>query len=213
MTPPSPVYAQADPKKSSHMADQNTAQESQSSYKVSFDGFSKNFPKVRPSSGAPVEIVYVNFRDDHELVIAAAHAIAKKIPLGTELIVILGDQANGLGVLVATQAKLPWIIIKNKEGIEGVSKKIAYSSITSGSKKMFLSPLQLEAIKGKKVVIMDDVISTGSTVKAAASLIGDSVQKILGFMCVFTEEVQHTEINGIPVTSLGHLPVFPLKRA
>jgi adenine phosphoribosyltransferase len=182
-------------------------------YPVAFGSYKMDAPLMRPKPSSPFEIAYINFRDDHELVIAAALELSKKVPKGTEAIVILGDKSNGLGVLMANALKLPWIILTSKETPEGSVKIVSYNSITSGNKKMHINKSQLEKLKGKKIIVLDDVISTGGTIRAAIELLKESTAKIQGIMCAFTEEDDRTVIDRHPIIKLGHLPVFPVKRA
>ena len=181
---------------------------SKTTYTIAFDAFLKVYDTVQASENSPVDIVYTNFRDDMDLVKAAAQALARRIPSGTELIVILGDKANGLGVLVATQANLPWIILTNKPTPEGVCKHVSYSSITSGHKTMFMSKTLCEKIRNKKIILLDDVISSGGTMKAALDLVKESGAYIQGIFCAFTENIQRQNLKGYSITSLGHLPIF-----
>lgn len=185
----------------------------QKTYPIAFGSYKMDAPLMRPKPSSSFEIAYINFRDDHELVIAAALELSKKIPKGTEAIVILGDKSNGLGVLLSNTLKLPWIILTSKETPEGSVKVVSYNSITSGNKKMHINKSQLEKLKGKKIIILDDVISTGGTMRAALELLKESTAKIQGIMCAFTEEDDRTVIDRHPIIKLGHLPVFPIKRA
>jgi adenine phosphoribosyltransferase len=60
-------------------------------------------------------------------------------------------------------------------------------------------------VEGKRIVLLDDVISTGSTLKGLRLLMERAGATIVGEMAVFTE--------GDPgdwshVRALGHLPIF-----
>lgn len=154
----------------------------------------------------------MNFRDDGELNKAAAAAMAEKIPEGTEVVVILGDKANILGAFMAEKAGLPWIVLVTKKLPEGnFAKSSVFQSITTPGtdKTIYISEKQATAIRGKKVVIMDDVISTGATMKAGIEVVIKAGARIQGIMCAFTEDKPVTELSGHPVISLGNIPVYP----
>ena len=57
----------------------------------------------------------------------------------------------------------------------------------------------------KNVVLLDDVISTGSTLQGLRMLINKADAKIVGEMAVFTEGPPD---DWSQVIALGHLPIF-----
>lgn len=186
--------------------------ETPSTHKIEFPGFSKEYTVMSTSSTSPVNIVYVNFRDDADLNKAAAKAMAEKIPQGTEAVVILGDKANILGAFMAEKAGLPWIVLVTKKLPEGTfAKSSVFQSITTPGtdKTIYISEKQAHAIRGKKVVIMDDVISTGATMKAGIEVVIKAGARIQGIMCAFTEDKPIAELSGHKVISLGNIPVYP----
>jgi len=63
----------------------------------------------------------------------------------------------------------------------------------------------LRLIEGKKVLVVDDVISTGSTLEAMRKLMEMAGAIIVKEVAIFTEG-DPKEWGGI--TSLGHLPLF-----
>lgn len=185
-----------------------------STYTVAFDGFQKTYPVVKPKPESPVNIVYINFRDDNAIVQAAAKALSTKIPKNVSHMVVLGDKANGLGVLVACESQCPWIILTAKETPIPTQDYIHYGSITSGDKTLYLNKQQAEALQGKTVVILDDVISTGGTMRAAVQLLRRNNINVHSVMCVATEGKDITSFNpgddtsDLPLVKLTHLPVF-----
>jgi adenine phosphoribosyltransferase len=58
---------------------------------------------------------------------------------------------------------------------------------------------------GKKVVIVDDVISTGSTLQGMRLLVQKAGANVVGEAAIFTEG-ERAKWNNI--IALGHLPVF-----
>ncbi len=176
---------------------------------VAFNGFEQEYPVVcaSPSENAP-RVAYINFREDLDMLRAASKALAKMIPVDTEAIVALGDKANGLATLVALKKSLPLIILTNKATLEGTLHTTSYASITSGHKKMFISPMQAEKIYSKKTVLLDDIISTGSSMKTALQLCKQAGAKIQAILCAGTEGEHRTHFENLPLKSLFHLPVY-----
>jgi adenine phosphoribosyltransferase len=69
----------------------------------------------------------------------------------------------------------------------------------------FLDEKRLDLMKGKNVVIVDDVISTGSTLQAMRQIVEKAGSKISAEAAIFTEG---EEAKWAGIISLGHLPVF-----
>lgn len=184
------------------------------SHTVEFPGFRKEYrlrlPRV--SSKAKVQLVYTNFRDDRELVIACARELGKLIPAGTEYLVILGDKANGFATLMAVELNIPWVILTSKLTLEAVWHSMPYRSITSGMKMMYLSEEQVDKIHEKKVILVDDVLSSGDSMDTAVRLCRSHAGALVqGIACPFTEGTKRTEFMGYPMYTLGHLPLYDLE--
>ncbi len=60
-------------------------------------------------------------------------------------------------------------------------------------------------MKGKRVVIMDDVISTGSTLQGMRLLLQKAGSNVVAEAAIFTEGER---AKWADIVSLGHLPVF-----
>jgi|GEM_PF-1282912 len=190
---------------------------SPSTFTVRIGNFKKDYSYVQPK-GSPVKISFLDFRNDAELINATAAALADQMVNDAELLIVLGDQANILGAKITETLKvtkkknIPWMIINGKESPHGSFATVKYSSITSGNKTMHLSNHLVNQIKGKKVVIFDDVISTGGTMRAAIELIKKAGGEIRAIMCGFTEEKQRSDFEGYNLIKLGHLEVVPSDR-
>ena len=79
-------------------------------------------------------------------------------------------------------------------------------SITTGKPQtLILDEKDIPLVKGKKAAIVDDVISTGSTLKGMRSILEKAGAHIALEAAIFTEgdpdEWSH-------IIALGHLPVF-----
>lgn len=111
----------------------------------------------------------------------------------------------------------------------------ASSTSPEMTKRLYIDPALLPRVVGKRVVIVDDVINTGTTMMAAIQLLQNVGAIIVGIVVVLTEgydweqqiphtvsikcinEKQQTEKLGsdetipdhfIPLKSLGHIPIF-----
>ncbi len=79
-------------------------------------------------------------------------------------------------------------------------------SITTGHPQtLFLDEKDREFVQGKPVVIVDDVISTGSTLEGMRALMEKAGATVAAEAAIFTEgDLEKWK----DIVSLGHLPVF-----
>ncbi|MDR1078114.1 MAG: hypothetical protein LBL55_05570 [Propionibacteriaceae bacterium] len=82
------------------------------------------------------------------------------------------------------------------------------SITTSAPQKFYLGKDRYEMLRGRRVCVVDDVVSTGGTMGAFFDLARRVGFEIGLIACVLTEGVERTEFNGVPLLSLGHIP-FP----
>jgi adenine phosphoribosyltransferase len=79
-------------------------------------------------------------------------------------------------------------------------------SITTGKPQtLYLDGKDRHLVEGKNAVLLDDVISTGSTLRGLRLLMQLANAPIVGEMAVFTEG---DDGDWSQVIALGHLPVF-----
>jgi adenine phosphoribosyltransferase len=79
-------------------------------------------------------------------------------------------------------------------------------SITTGKPQiLILDEKDRELLQDSHVVLVDDVISTGSTLKGMRALIGEARAEVAAEAAIFTEG----DPGSWPgVVALGHLPLF-----
>lgn len=79
-----------------------------------------------------------------------------------------------------------------------------YQAVTHAEEKtLYMSIDDYNYIKGKEVLIIDDVVSSGASVEALKALIGDIAKKV-DVLCVFKE----SNVYKGEVYSLSKLPLF-----
>jgi adenine phosphoribosyltransferase len=79
-------------------------------------------------------------------------------------------------------------------------------SITTGSpQSLYLDEKDRELMKGKKVVLLDDVVSTGSTLSGMQQVVEKAEAQAVAVAAILTEGAQERWSN---ILSLGHLPLF-----
>jgi len=88
----------------------------------------------------------------------------------------------------------------------GDALKAETLSITTGQPQLLiLDEKDVEMMKGKKVVILDDVISTGSTLQGMRMILDKAGSQVVAEAAIFTEG---DRAQWMHIISLGHLPLF-----
>ncbi|KKS14292.1 hypothetical protein A2617_03805 [Candidatus Daviesbacteria bacterium RIFOXYD1_FULL_41_10] len=137
-------------------------------------------------------------------------SLAKKLPKEISAIVTPEVKSICLAYEMSKVLKVPYIVLRktlkpymvNSIGIEVLS-------ITTGKpQNLFLDGKDRKKIRGKKVMLLDDVISTGETLKGMRALMKKAGAKIAAEAAVFTEGEENFWKE---VVSLGHLPLFKSK--
>lgn len=174
-------------------------------YTVSIAGVER---KLRLMEVAPgVRIAVLNILGDTELVQAAAKALAGMLPQGTEYLVTAEAKSIPLVYALSVESKLPYVVLrKSHKPYMGDALSAETLSITTNKPQtLFLDEKDRNAIQGKRVVLVDDVISTGSTLQGMRLIMGKAGAQVIAETAIFTEGDRAKWNN---VIALGHLPVF-----
>ena len=123
-------------------------------------------------------------------------AEAKSIPLAYEMAKLAGMN----DYVIARKAKKMYM--KNIVEVE------VASITTAGKQHLYLGQTEVDKVKGKRVLIVDDVISTGSSPKAMEELVKKAGGNIVGKMAVLTEG---DAMERPDITALHKLPLFDEK--
>lgn len=155
-----------------------------------------------------LKIAILNILGDTEFVEACAKALADKISC-VEYDVLVTAEAKSIPLahaLSVCTAK-PYVILrKSYKPYMGDALRAETLSITTGEPQtLYLDEKDREMIVGKRVVILDDVISTGSTLQGMRLLLQKAGASVVAEAAIFTEGERAKWAN---IYSLGHLPVF-----
>lgn len=159
--------------------------------------------EVNPST----KIALFNILGETSLVRQIAKSLAKKIPKRAEIIATPEVKSVCLAYELSHQLKIPYVVIRKtlKPYMVG-SLGVEILSITTGKPQMlWLDGKDVELIKHKNVLLVDDVISTGSTLEGLRKLMQKARATVIAESAVFTEGDKK---KWSKVISLGHLPVF-----
>jgi adenine phosphoribosyltransferase len=164
--------------------------------------------KLRLMEVAPgVRIAVLNILGDTELVQASARALAEKLPKDVDFLVTAEAKSIPLAYALSVEARLPYIVLrKSHKPYMGDALSAETLSITTNKPQtLFLDEKDRESIKGKNVVLVDDVISTGSTLQGMRLIMQKAGANVIAEAAILTEGDRAKWNN---VIALGHLPVF-----
>jgi len=155
-----------------------------------------------------LKIAILNILGDTEFVQVCAKELAKKLK-DTEYDALVTAEAKSIPLAYALSAetKKPYVVLrKSYKPYMGDALKAETLSITTGQPQtLLLDEKDRELIDGGKVVIVDDVISTGSTLQAMRMILNKAGASVVAEAAIFTEG-DRAQWNNI--ISLGHLPLF-----
>ena len=144
---------------------------------------------------------------DQELTVACARELLKKAP---EYDYILTAEAKGIPLAheMARQAGDAKYILARKGPklyMQNIFSVTVNSITTAKEQKLYLDGADAALMKGKKILIVDDVISTGESLKALEALVEKAGGIIAGRMAVLAEgDAQNRE----DLIYLEKLPLF-----
>lgn len=155
-------------------------------YKMIIAGLERELP-LCPLNDKLDIAAFVMF-SDVEITVASAEELLKKCP---EFDVILTAESKGipLGYEMARQSGKPYVVARKSVKLY-MSNPVAVTvkSITTESEQtLYLSAEKAEMIKGKNVLLVDDVISTGESLKAMEQLVESAGGKISAKAAVLAE--------------------------
>ena len=155
-----------------------------------------------------LRIAILNILGDTELVQASGIALAEKLK-NREYVLLVTAEAKSipLAYALSVETKKPYVVLrKSYKPYMGDAIRAETLSITTGQPQtLILDEKDRDLVKGKKVVIVDDVISTGSTLQGMRMILSRAGANVVGEAAILTEGEKSQWLN---IISLGHLPVF-----
>ena len=179
---------------------------SRETYNIEIAGLKRKLRLFEIKPG--LRIAILNILGDTELVQACARALAKKLK-DTKYDVLVTAEAKSIPLAYALSVvtKKPYIILrKTYKPYMGAALTTETLSITTGQPQMLvLDEKDIKGIQKKKVVLVDDVISTGSTLQGMRMLMEKAGAKVVAEAAILTEG---DRAQWMHILSLGHLPLF-----
>ena len=144
---------------------------------------------------------------DQELTVACARELLARAP---EYDYIITAEAKGIPLAheMARQTNAPRYFLARKNPklyMSGVFESSVKSITTAKEQTLYLDTADAQLMKGKRILIVDDVISTGESLLALEALVEKAGGKIVGRMAVLAEgDAQDRE----DLIYLEKLPLF-----
>ena len=175
-------------------------------YDIEIAGLKRSLRKFEIKPG--LKIAILNILGDTELVQACAKALDAKLQaLQYDIIVTAEAKSIPLAYALSVETRKPYVILrKSYKPYMGAALIAETLSITTGEPQtLIMDEKDQEEVRGKRAVIVDDVISTGSTLQGMRMLMEKAGAKVVGEAAILTEGERAKWSN---IISLGHLPLF-----
>jgi len=177
-------------------------------YTVTLAGVTRDLPRVEIAPG--VVIAILNILGDTPLTEAVAHALTARLPEDAEMLVTAEAKSIPLIYAMSVKSGLPYLVLRKsrKPYMTGAISTEVVSITTGKPQTLWMDGRDIERVHGRKVVFVDDVISTGSTLKGARALIEKAGGEIIATAAIMTEGDNPDWEN---VIALGNLPLWIVK--
>jgi len=175
-------------------------------FAVNVGGVKRDLPLFEVAPG--VRIAILNILGDTELVKTSAAALAQKLaPVEKHVIVTAETKSIPLVHELSATLDLPYVVPRKQyRPYMGDALAVETHSITTGAPQtLYLDEKDRKLLSGTRVVLVDDVISTGSTLEAMRQVVEEAGGTVTAEAAIFTEG---DRAQWQDVIALGHLPVF-----
>ena len=175
-------------------------------YAIEIAGLRRELPLFEVASG--VRIAVLNVLGDTELVEACAKALAEKLTdVDYDILVTAEAKSIPLAHALSVQTRKPYVVLRKiYKPYMGVALSAETLSITTGQPQMlYLDEKDHRIIKDKAIILLDDVISTGSTLQGMRLVMEKAGGHVVAEAGVLTEGERARWRH---IIALGHLPVF-----
>lgn len=180
--------------------------EERETYPITIAGVKRELPLFEVKPG--LRIAILNILGDIELVDACAEELNQLLS-DTEYDVILTPEAKSIPLahMLSKISGKPYVVLRKEyKPYLGNAISAETLSITTGKPQtLYLDEKDVDLIRGKRVVLLDDVISTGSTLQGM-HLVMDKAGAITAYEVGILTEGDRAEWRDI--IALGHLPLF-----
>ncbi len=174
-------------------------------YPVELAGVRRELPRFEIAPG--VVIAILNILGDTELSEAVAQALVERLPAEAEILVTPEAKSIPLCYAMAVKSGLPYVVLRKtrKPYMTGAISQEVISITTGQPQTLWLDGRDIPRVRDRNAVFVDDVISTGSTMRGAIQLLEQAGAKVIASAAIMTEGDNPDWAN---VIALGNLPVW-----
>ncbi len=173
-------------------------------YTIDIAGMQRELPLCRLSDDTYLG-AFILF-GDVEITVHAAKELLKRAP---EFDYLFAPEAKAIPLLyeMSRQSGKKYFLARKKKKLymQDVIEVTERSITTEGEQKLFLGGADAKEMCGKRVVLLDDVISTGESMKALEALAARAGANVVARMGVLAEGAS---ANRTDITFLQRLPLF-----
>ena len=173
-------------------------------YKMDIAGLERELPICPVNENLSIG-AFVMF-GDVELTKHAAAQLLKRAPKCDYLI---APEAKAIPLVydMSRQSGIPYLLARKKAKayMSGVFRVDVQSITTAGVQTLVIDTADADKMKGKDIIIVDDVISTGESLRAMEELVGQAGGNIVCKMAVLAEGDAAKRED---ITVLAPLPLF-----
>ena len=173
---------------------------------IEIAGLKRELPLFEIAPG--LKIAVLNVLGDTELVEASARALDKKLQRDSYDIFVTAE-AKSIPIVYALSVVTgkPYAVLRKSYKLYmGEAITTETLSITTGKPQtLILDEKDSNLIKGQRVVLIDDVISTGSTLEGMRVLMNKAEANVVAEAAILTEGDKDKWEN---IVALGHIPLF-----
>jgi adenine phosphoribosyltransferase len=175
-------------------------------YPIQVAGVRRHLPLFEVAPG--LRIAVLNILGDTELVEACARALTEKLAAyDYDILVTAEAKSIPLAHALSVRTQKPYVVLRKVyKPYMGVALSADTLSITTGEPQMlYLDEKDHELVRSRRAILLDDVMSTGSTLAGMRLLMEKAGTQVVAEAAIFTEGDQEQWNR---VITLGHLPVF-----
>lgn len=173
---------------------------------VNIAGLQRELPLFEVAPG--LRIAVLNILGDTELVQACATALAERLAVvDYDILVTAEAKSIPLAYALSVETHKPYVVLRKAyKPYMGEALSAETLSITTGKPQMlYLDEKDVNLLNGKRSVLLDDVISTGSTLQGMRMVMAKAGAEVAAEAAIFTEGERAQWTN---IIALGHLPLF-----